>query len=74
MALTFSAEQKQAWIWLTPGILFTVPRRVLAPVLAHFNAVAVLAPARGRAIDWLPVYRAGRSPLPCSVAIMIPSE
>jgi predicted PurR-regulated permease PerM len=71
MALTFTAEQKQAWIWLTLGILLVVLLLVLGPVLTPFIAAAILAYALNPGVDWLSKRRAGRVALPRPVAVLL---
>jgi predicted PurR-regulated permease PerM len=71
MPSTFTAEKKQAWIWLTLGVLLVVLLLVLGPVLTPFLAAAILAYALNPGVDWLSARHAGRFTLPRPVAVML---
>lgn len=71
MTSTFTPEQKQAWLWLTLGILLVVLLLLLGPVLTPFIAAAILAYALNPGVDWLSTHRIGRFAMPRALAVML---
>ncbi len=71
MALSFTSEQKQTWLWVIFGLVFVVFLVLLGPVLMPFVAGAILAYALNPGVDWLAARRIGKYPLPRWLAITL---
>jgi predicted PurR-regulated permease PerM len=71
MAFSFTAEQKQTWLWLACGLALVALLVLLGPVLTPFIAAAILAYALNPGVDWLASHRIGRLAVPRGLGVVI---
>jgi predicted PurR-regulated permease PerM len=71
MAVSFSSEQKQTWLWLAVGLALVALLSLLGPVLTPFLAGAILAYALNPGVDRLAATHIGRLRMPRAAAAFI---
>jgi predicted PurR-regulated permease PerM len=71
MPFSFTAEQKQTFLWLGFGLALVALLVLLGPILAPFIAAAILAYALNPAVDWLSSRRIGKLPIPRAPAVIV---
>lgn len=71
MPFSFTAEQKQTFLWLGLGLALVALLVLLGPILAPFIAAAILAYALNPGVDWLSSKRIGKVAVPRALAVIV---